>query len=155
MVCFTSDSSGSSLYSYCYGLHSTSKFFCVSDGHPSLQKSRCYLQWAYRAAYTSSILSPCPYHSCSCYRDYWDDPIICCIIRATSDSHSYTWGFSDSDRGRCGSTSYSDTFRVTGCASRWADPDHFTFTVTPLVLQACLTPRFRPKRIHQNDFLGC
>ena len=26
--------------------------------------------------------------------------------------------------------------------------------VTPLVLRAYLAPRFRPKRIYQNDFLG-
>ena len=73
-------------------------------------------------------MSPYPYHSCSSYRDYQDDSIVYCIIRATSDSHSYTWGFSDSDRGRCGSTSYSDTSRVIGHASYWVDSDRFTFT---------------------------
>ena len=130
MVCFTRDSSGFTLYPYCYGLHSDSNFFGISDGHPSLQESRRYLQWAYRVAYTSSVLSLYPYHTYSSYRDYRDDSVVCCIIRATSHNHSYTWGFSDndSDSERCGSTSYSDTSRVTSHASYWVDLDRFTFT---------------------------
>ena len=54
------------------------------------------------------------YHSRSGHRDYRDDPVFCCFVRAASDSHSHTWGFSDRNSGSCGSTSYRDTFWAIG-----------------------------------------
>jgi hypothetical protein len=124
VVCFTRDRVGSALYSFGHGLHSYLVHFSTSDGHPCLQESRCYLQWAHRIAYTTRVQNPCSYHSCSSHQDYWDDSVVCCFVRAASDSHSYSWGFSDSDRTGCSSTSYSVTFRATGRA----DPDRFTST---------------------------
>ena len=41
VVCLTSDSSGSSLHSYCYGLHSTLELLNASDRHHSFQESQC------------------------------------------------------------------------------------------------------------------
>jgi hypothetical protein len=77
-----------------------------------LQCLRCSLLLVY---YSSSCdTARARDRSSSCDRDYGDNSVFCCFVRATSVSHYYTSGSSDRDRGSSGYTFDSYIFGAIG-----------------------------------------